>query len=214
MPDIDIDFCFERRQEVIDYVYRKYGKEKVVQIITFGTMAARMAVRDVGRVLDIPYARVDVVVKMIPMELGITIEKALGMNPELKNLYDSDETVRNLIDMSMRLEGLPRHSSIHAAGVVIGSEALDEFVPLSRGADNVITTQFTMTTIEELGLLKMDFLGLRTLTVIQDAERMISLRLGRPFSVETIDYEDKAVFDMIRHGSPSLLRSSSIFPAK
>ena len=200
MPDIDIDFCFERRQEVIDYVYRKYGKEKVVQIITFGTMAARMAVRDVGRVLDIPYARVDVVAKMIPMELGITIEKALGMNPELKNLYDSDETVRNLIDMSMRLEGLPRHSSIHAAGVVIGSEALDEFVPLSRGADNVITTQFTMTTIEELGLLKMDFLGLRTLTVIQDAERMISLRLGRPFSVETIDYEDKAVFDMISQG--------------
>ena len=200
MPDIDIDFCFERRQEVIDYVYRKYGKEKVVQIITFGTMAARMAVRDVGRVLDIPYARVDAVAKMIPMELGITIEKALGMNPELKSLYDSDETVGNLIDMSMRLEGLPRHSSIHAAGVVIGSEALDEFVPLSRGADNVITTQFTMTTIEELGLLKMDFLGLRTLTVIQDAERMISRRLGRTFSIDEIDYEDKAVFEMISQG--------------
>ena len=200
MPDIDIDFCFERRQEVIDYVYRKYGKDKVVQIITFGTMAARMAVRDVGRVLDIPYARVDVVAKMIPMELGITIEKALGMNPELKSLYDSDDTVRNLIDMSMRLEGLPRHSSIHAAGVVIGSEALDEFVPLSRGADNVITTQFSMTTIEELGLLKMDFLGLRTLTVIQDAERMISRRLGKTFSIEDIDYEDKAVFDMISQG--------------
>ncbi len=200
MPDIDIDFCFERRQEVIDYVYQKYGKDKVVQIITFGTLAARMAVRDVGRVLDIPYARVDVVAKLIPMELGITIEKALHMNPELKSLYDSDETVKNLIDMSMRLEGLPRHSSIHAAGVVIGSEALDEFVPLSRGADNVITTQFTMTTIEELGLLKMDFLGLRTLTVIQDAERMISRRLGRTFSIDDIDYEDKAVFDMISQG--------------
>ena len=156
MPDIDIDFCYERRQEVIDYVYRKYGKDKVVQIITFGTMAARMAVRDVGRVLAIPYAQVDKVAKMIPMELGITIEKALNSNPELKQAYDSDETTRNLIDMSMRLEGLPRHTSIHAAGVVIGSRPLDEFVPLSRGADNVITTQFTMTTIEELGLLKMD----------------------------------------------------------
>ena len=156
MPDIDIDFCYERRQEVIDYVYRKYGKDKVVQIITFGTMAARMAVRDVGIVLAIPYAQVDKVAKMIPMELGITIEKALNSNPELKQAYDSDETTRNLIDMSMRLEGLPRHTSIHAAGVVIGSRPLDEFVPLSRGADNVITTQFTMTTIEELGLLKMD----------------------------------------------------------
>ena len=156
MPDIDIDFCYERRQEVIDYVYRKYGKDKVVQIITFGTMAARMAVRDVGRVLAIPYAQVDKVAKMIPMELGITIEKALNSNPELKQAYDSDETTRNLIDMSMRLEGLPRHTSIHAAGVVIGSRPLDEFVPMSRGADNVITTQFTMTTIEELGLLKMD----------------------------------------------------------
>ena len=156
MPDIDIDLCYERRQEVIDYVYRKYGKDKVVQIVTFGTMAARMAVRDVGRVLAIPYAQVDRVAKMIPMELGITIEKALKTNPELKELYEEDETTRNLIDMSMRLEGLPRHTSIHAAGVVIGSKPLDEFVPLSRGADNVITTQFTMTTIEELGLLKMD----------------------------------------------------------
>ena len=156
MPDIYIDFCYERRQEVIDYVYRKYGKDKVVQIVTFGTMAARMAVRDVGRVLAIPYAQVDRVAKMIPMELGITIEKALKTNPELKELYEEDETTRNLIDMSMRLEGLPRHTSIHAAGVVIGSKPLDEFVPLSRGADNVITTQFTMTTIEELGLLKMD----------------------------------------------------------
>lgn len=178
MPDIDIDFCYERRQEVIDYVYEKYGKDKVVQIITFGTMAARMAVRDVGRVMNIPYAQVDKVAKMIPMELGITIEKALKHNPELRQAYEADEVTKNLIDMSMRLEGLPRHTSIHAAGVVIGSEPLDEFVPLSRGADNVITTQFTMTTIEELGLLKMDFLGLRTLTVIQDAVRMVEKKPG------------------------------------
>ena len=197
MPDIDIDFCYERRQEVIDYVYRKYGKDKVVQIITFGTMAARMAVRDVGRVLAIPYAQVDKVAKMIPMELGITIEKALNSNPELKQAYDSDETTRNLIDMSMRLEGLPRHTSIHAAGVVIGSRPLDEFVPLSRGADNVITTQFTMTTIEELGLLKMDFLGLRTLTVIQDAVRMIEKKTGQPLDIDNINYEDSKVYEMI-----------------
>ena len=200
MPDIDIDFCYERRQEVIDYVYEKYGRDKVVQIITFGTMAARMAVRDVGRVLDIPYARVDHVAKMIPMELGITIEKALKANRDLKKLYDEDETVRNLIDMSMRLEGLPRHTSIHAAGVVIGSRALDEFVPLSRGAENVITTQFPMTTIEELGLLKMDFLGLRTLTVIQDAERMINQRPGMTFSIDHIDYNDPEVYEMIGQG--------------
>ena len=200
MPDIDIDFCYERRQEVIDYVYEKYGKDKVVQIVTFGTMAARMAVRDVGRVLDIPYAQVDNVAKMIPMELGITIEKALKSNPELKQAYESDDVVKNLIDMSMCLEGLPRHTSIHAAGVVIGSKPLDEFVPLSRGADNVITTQFTMTTIEELGLLKMDFLGLRTLTVIQDAARMIGKKLGHDFSIDTIDYDDAKVYEMIGQG--------------
>lgn len=200
MPDIDIDFCYERRQEVIDYVYEKYGKDKVVQIVTFGTMAARMAVRDVGRVLDIPYVQVDNVAKMIPMELGITIEKALKSNPELKQAYESDDVVKNLIDMSMRLEGLPRHTSIHAAGVVIGSKPLDEFVPLSRGADNVITTQFTMTTIEELGLLKMDFLGLRTLTVIQDAARMIGKKLGYDFSIDTIDYDDAKVYEMIGQG--------------
>ena len=197
MPDIDIDFCYERRQEVIDYVYEKYGKDKVVQIVTFGTMAARMAVRDVGRVLAIPYAQVDHVAKMIPMELGITIEKALKSNPELKQVYEEDETTRNLIDMSMRLEGLPRHTSIHAAGVVIGSRPLDEFVPLSRGADNVITTQFTMTTIEELGLLKMDFLGLRTLTVIQDAVRMAEKQSGHAIDIDHIDYNDSKVYEMI-----------------
>ena len=197
MPDIDIDFCYERRQEVIDYVYEKYGKDKVVQIITFGTMAARMAVRDVGRVMAIPYAQVDKVAKMIPMEPGITIEKALAHNPELRQAYEADEVTKNLIDMSMRLEGLPRHTSIHAAGVVIGSEPLDEFVPLSRGADNVITTQFTMTTIEELGLLKMDFLGLRTLTVIQDAVRMVEKKTGQPLDINAIDYDDAAVYEMI-----------------
>ncbi|MCD8020685.1 MAG: DNA polymerase III subunit alpha [Clostridiales bacterium] len=197
MPDIDIDFCYERRQEVIDYVYEKYGKDKVVQIITFGTMAARMVVRDVGRVLAIPYAQVDKVAKMIPMELGITIEKALKHNPDLRQVYESDETTKNLIDMSMRLEGLPRHTSIHAAGVVIGSKPLDEFVPLSRGADNVITTQFTMTTIEELGLLKMDFLGLRTLTVIQDAVRMAEKKIGRSIDINAIDQDDPKVYDMI-----------------
>ena len=197
MPDIDIDFCYERRQEVIDYVYEKYGKDKVVQIITFGTMAARMAVRDVGRVMNIPYAQVDKVAKMIPMEPGITIEKALKHNPELRQAYEADEVTKNLIDMSMRLEGLPRHTSIHAAGVVIGSEPLDEFVPLSRGADNVITTQFTMTTIEELGLLKMDFLGLRTLTVIQDAVRMVEKKTGQPLDINAIDYDDPEVYEMI-----------------
>ena len=170
MPDIDVDFCFERRQEVIDYVVRKYGKDRVVQIVTFGTMAARGVIRDVGRVMDLPYSRCDMIAKMIPNELNITIDKALGMNQELKKLYEGDEEVHRLIDMARRLEGLPRHTSMHAAGVVISSRPVEEFVPLSRAADGTITTQFTMTTLEELGLLKMDFLGLRTLTVIQDAQ--------------------------------------------
>ncbi len=172
MPDIDIDFCFERRQEVIDYVSRKYGKDRVVQIVTFGTMAARGVIRDVGRVLDLPYAVVDSVAKMIPNELNITIDKALVMNQELKKLYQEDEEMHYLIDMAKRLEGLPRHTSMHAAGVVISQKAVDEYVPLSRASDGSITTQFTMTTLEELGLLKMDFLGLRTLTVIQNAVRL------------------------------------------
>ena len=156
MPDIDVDFCFERRQEVIDYVVGKYGKDRVVQIVTFGTMAARAVIRDVGRALDMPYAQRDAISKMIPNELGITIAKALDMNPELKKLYHSDEEVRYLIDMSMRLEGLPRHASMHAAGVVISNAPADDYVPLSKGSDDTTTTQFTMTTLEELGLLKMD----------------------------------------------------------
>ena len=172
MPDIDVDFCFERRQEVIDYVVRKYGKDRVAQIVTFGTLAARGVLRDVGRVMDMPYAFVDSIAKMVPQELNITLDRALKTNPEFKTLYDTNEQVKELVDMSMRLEGLPRHTSMHAAGVVISQKAVDEYVPLSRAQDGSLTTQFTMTTLEELGLLKMDFLGLRTLTVIQNAVRM------------------------------------------
>ena len=200
MPDIDVDFCFERRQEVIDYVVRKYGKDRVVQIVTFGTMAARGVLRDVGRALDMPYAQVDAVAKMIPTELGITIDKALKMNPELKSLYEQDEQIRYLIDMSKRLEGLPRHTSMHAAGVVISPRAVDEYVPLSRGADDAITTQFTMTTLEELGLLKMDFLGLRTLTVIQNAEKLVNRQPGRNLDIDKIDYNDPNVYELISSG--------------
>ena len=200
MPDIDVDFCFERRQEVIDYVGRKYGADKVVQIVTFGTMAAKGVIRDVGRVMDLPYAFVDSIAKMIPNELNITIDRALEMNPEFRNLYNSDEQVKHLIDMCRRLEGLPRHTSMHAAGVVICQKSADEFVPLSRGSDGSITTQFTMTTLEELGLLKMDFLGLRTLTVIKDAVDMIEKDTGVHIDVDHIDYDDKKVLDSIGTG--------------
>ena len=207
MPDIDIDFCFERRQEVIDYVVSKYGKDRVVQIVTFGTMAARAVIRDVGRALDMPYASVDVVAKMIPTELGITIEKALTMNPDLRKLYESDTEIKHLIDMSKRLEGLPRHTSMHAAGVVISNAPADEYVPLSRSSDDSITTQFTMTTLEELGLLKMDFLGLRTLTVIQNAVLLINqakANLGESeenfLNIDEIDYNDPKVLDLICSG--------------
>ena len=164
MPDIDVDFCYERRQEVIDYVVDKYGKDRVVQIVTFGTMAARAVIKDVGRVLDLPYAMVDSIAKMVPREIGITIDKALKMNPDLRAAYESDEQVRDLIDKSKRLEGLPRHASMHAAGVLISQKSVDEYVPLSVGSDGSVVAQFVMTTLEELGLLKMDFLGLRTLT--------------------------------------------------
>ncbi|MCR1917711.1 DNA polymerase III subunit alpha [Frisingicoccus caecimuris] len=200
MPDIDVDFCFERRQEVIDYVVEKYGKDRVVQIVTFGTMAARGVIRDVGRVLDLPYAQVDTVAKMIPSELNITIESALKKNPELKKTYDSDPVIHELIDMSKRLEGLPRHTSTHAAGVVISPKAVDEFVPLSRGVDDCVTTQFTMTTLEELGLLKMDFLGLRTLTVIQNAVNLINRHREKPLNMHDVDYDDAKVYEMIASG--------------
>ena len=200
MPDIDIDFCFERRQEVIDYVVEKYGKDRVVQIVTFGTMAARGVIRDVGRVLDLPYAQVDTVAKMIPTELNITIDKAMERNPELAKTYREDDQIRNLIDMAKRLEGLPRHTSMHAAGVVISQKDIDEYVPLSRATDGSITTQFTMTTLEELGLLKMDFLGLRTLTVIQDTEKLVEKDIGICLDMDKIDYSDEKVLSSIGTG--------------
>lgn len=200
MPDIDVDFCFERRQEVIDYVNHKYGSDRVVQIVTFGTLAAKGVIRDVGRVMDLPYSYVDSIAKMIPNELNITIDRALEMNPELRKMYQEDEQMRTLIDMSKRLEGLPRHTSMHAAGVVICPDAADKFVPLSRGSDGSITTQFTMTTIEELGLLKMDFLGLRTLTVIQNAARLVERTRGIHVDIDSLPFDDPAVFSSLGSG--------------
>ena len=199
MPDIDVDFCYERRQEVIDYVVRKYGKDRVVQIVTFGTLAARGVIRDVGRVMDMPYAFVDSIAKMIPQEPKMTIEKALKVNPELRKMCEDDEEVKYLIEMAKRLEGLPRHSSMHAAGVVISQKSVDEYVPLSRAADGSVTTQFTMTTLEQLGLLKMDFLGLRTLTVIQNAVLM-ARKKDPSVNMDTLDYDDKKVLEYIGTG--------------
>ena len=200
MPDIDVDFCYERRGEVIDYVVSKYGKDNVAQIVTFGTLAAKGVIRDVGRVLDMPYAQVDAIAKMIPKELNITIDKALKMNPLLKKEYDENSQIKYLIDMSKRLEGLPRHTSMHAAGVLISQKAVDEYVPLSRSSDGTITTQYIMTTLEELGLLKMDFLGLRTLTVIQDAVNLVKKNKGVTINLHDIDYNDKQVLDYIGTG--------------
>ncbi len=199
MPDIDVDFCYERRQDVIDYVVEKYGKDCVVQIVTFGTMAARAVIKDVGRVLDLPYAMVDNIAKMVPREIGITIDKAIQENPDLRNAYENDAQVHDLIDKSKRLEGLPRHASMHAAGVLISQKAVDEYVPVATGSDGAVVAQFVMTTLEELGLLKMDFLGLRTLTVIQDAEKL-ARKKNPEFSIDNINYEDKNVYDMISTG--------------
>ena len=199
MPDIDVDFCYERRQEVIDYVVEKYGKDCVSQIVTFGTMAARAVIKDVGRVLDMPYAMVDNIAKMVPREIGITIDKALAENPDLKSEYENNEVVKELIDKSKRLEGLPRHASMHAAGVLICGKPVEDYVPLSTGSDGAVVAQFVMTTLEELGLLKMDFLGLRTLTVIKDAENLIK-KHNKGFSIHDIDYSDKGVFDAISTG--------------
>lgn len=199
MPDIDVDFCYERRQEVIDYVVEKYGKDCVSQIVTFGTMAARAVIKDVGRVLDLPYAMVDNIAKMVPREIGITIDKALAENPDLKSEYENNEVVKDLIDKSKRLEGLPRHASMHAAGVLICGKPVEDYVPLSTGSDGAVVAQFVMTTLEELGLLKMDFLGLRTLTVIKDAENLIK-KHNKGFSIHDIDYSDKGVFDAISTG--------------
>ena len=206
MPDIDVDFCFERRQELIDYVRRKYGDDCVVQIVTFGTLAARGVIRDVGRVMDLPYAQVDTIAKMIPQELNITIDKALKMNPELKKTYEDQPEIHDLIDTARRLEGLPRHTSMHAAGVVISQKDVSEYVPLSRAQDGSIVTQFTMTTLEELGLLKMDFLGLRTLTVIQNAVHLIEQDTGVHLDMQQIDYNDKKVLDSLGTG-----RSDGVF---
>lgn len=199
MPDIDSDFCYERRQEVIDYVVKKYGEDRVAQIITFGTMAARAAIRDVGRALNFPYAEVDVIAKMIPFELGMTIDKAIELNPELKDKYEKDEKIRRLIDISRSLEGLPRHASTHAAGVVISSEPLVKYVPLQKNEGSIVT-QFTMTTLEELGLLKMDFLGLRTLTVIRDTLDIVKETRGIDVDIDSIDFEDKEVYALISRG--------------
>jgi DNA polymerase-3 subunit alpha len=199
MPDFDVDFCYERRQEVIDYVIEKYGKGRVAQIITFGTMAARGAIRDVGRALNIPYAQVDLIAKQIPFELGMTIERALEVSNDLKRLYEEDEAVKQLIDMSRAVEGMPRHSSTHAAGVVISKKDVTEYVPLQMNED-VVTTQFTMGTLEELGLLKMDFLGLRTLTVIRDTVDIIRAKGLEAPDVDNLNYDDAKVYKMISDG--------------
>ncbi len=200
MPDFDVDFCYSRRQEVIDYVVEKYGRDRVCQIVTFGTMAAKNAIRDVGRALDMPYNQVDVVAKLIPQELNMTIALALESSKELRDLYHSDSAVKYLIDMARALEGLPRHTSMHAAGVIISNAPVMDYVPLSCGSDGSVTTQYNMTECEHLGLLKMDFLGLRTLTVIKDTEKFINAgkKQGEePFSIKNIDYDDKNIYDMI-----------------
>ena len=199
MPDIDVDFSDERRQEVIDYVTQKYGSDKVAQIITFGTMAARAAIKDVGRALDVPYADADRISKMIPSELNMTIDKALVMNPELKNEYENDEDTRKLIDMSRKLEGLPRHASTHAAGVVICGKPVVDYVPLYM-SDKGASTQFTMTTLEELGILKMDFLGLRTLTVVENAVKEIKRNYGIDVDIDNIGDDDPEVYELISQG--------------
>ena len=202
MPDIDSDFCYERRQEVIDYVVDKYGVNNVSQIITFGTMAPRICIRDVGRAMNYSYAEVDRIAKMIPTMLGITIDKALEINPELKAAYNNEERVRQLIDLSKDLEGIPRHSSTHAAGVVIASKPLVEYVPLQKNEDSIVA-QFDMTTLEELGLLKMDFLGLRTLTVMNDAVKIIKENQGIDINLDKINFEDKEVYKMLGEGKTS-----------
>ena len=200
MPDIDIDFCYERREEVIDYVKRKYGDDHVAQIITFGTMKAKAAIRDVGRVLDIPYNKVDKIAKEIPFDLGMTIDKALEVNPELRNLYEQDAETKEVIDISKQMEGMLRHASTHAAGVVISKNPVDEYVPLYKHQESV-STQFTMTTLEELGLLKMDFLGLRTLTVIRDALDLIENKYGKRIDFSSMEYDDSKVYELLSSGN-------------
>ncbi|MBZ2175656.1 DNA polymerase III subunit alpha [Schnuerera sp. xch1] len=199
MPDIDIDFCYERREEVIDYVVEKYGEDRVAQIATFGTMAARGAIRDIGRAINMPYGEVDYIAKQIPMELGITISKALEINKSLREMYESRDEIKHLLDLAMAVEGLPRHTSTHAAGVVISKEPITNYVPLSRNKD-AITTQFNMIELEELGLLKMDFLGLRTLTVIRDAIDLVEKDHGIKIDFSDLNYEDSRVLEMFARG--------------
>lgn len=201
MPDIDVDFCYERRQEVIDYVVKKYGQDRVAQIVTFGTMAARAAIRDVGRVMGYPYGEVDMIAKMIPQEIGMTIENALIVNPELKKMYDENERIKRLLDVAKALEGFPRHASTHAAGVVISKDPIVEHVPLHKIGDSNVATQYTMTALEELGLLKMDFLGLRTLTVIRDAINIIRHTKGKEINLDKLSLDDKEVYEMLGQGN-------------
>ncbi|KXZ40456.1 DNA-directed DNA polymerase III (polc) [Alkalithermobacter thermoalcaliphilus JW-YL-7 = DSM 7308] len=200
MPDIDIDFCYENREKVIDYVKQKYGQDHVAQIITFGTLGAKAAIRDVGRVLGVSYAQVDKIAKEIPFALGMTIDKALQINPNLKQMYENEEQTREILDISRQLEGLPRHASTHAAGVVIAKEPVDNYVPLYMH-ENSISTQFTMTTLEELGLIKMDFLGLRTLTVIRDAIDLISKNHNVKIDFSKMDYDDQTVYNLLSAGN-------------
>nr|MBP9920481.1 DNA polymerase III subunit alpha [Proteiniclasticum sp.] len=199
MPDIDSDFCYERRGEVIDYVVGKYGADNVAQIITFGTMAARACIRDVGRAMNYPYGEVDQIAKMIPTVLGITLEGAIEMNPELKRAYESDGRVMELLDIAKKLEGLSRHASTHAAGVVISEKPLVNYVPLQKNEESIVT-QFTMNTLEELGLLKMDFLGLRTLTVMRDTVDMVKDNRGVDIDIDNLPLQDPEVYKMIGEG--------------
>ena len=200
MPDIDIDFCYETREKVIKYVIEHYGADRVAQIITFGTMAAKAAIRDVGRALNMPYADVDRVAKLVPAELGMTLEKALNSGSELRQLYDLDSEVRKLLDMAQAIEGMPRHASTHAAGVVIGRDPLTTYLPLYKSTDGVVTTQFAKETVEEIGLLKMDLLGLRTLTVIGDALKNIKYTTGNEVDIDTIPLDDPAAYEMLSRG--------------
>ena len=202
MPDIDIDFCYEKRERVIEYVTKKYGEDSVSQIITFGTMAARAAVRDVGRVLNFPYSEVDKIAKLIPAELNITIQEALEKSPDLKELYENDEKIRQLLDLSMAIEGMPRHASTHAAGVVIAGKPLVEFVPLQKSGESMVA-QFPMGTLEELGLLKMDFLGLRTLTIMGEAVRLIKQTTGKEIDLATIPLDDENTYALLSQGDTS-----------
>ena len=201
MPDIDVDFCFEKRDQVINYIIEKYGSDRVAQIITFGTMAARAAIRDVGRVLDFPYSEVDRIAKMVPTELGISIDRALQVSSDLIQEYENDYQIRKLVDTARALEGFPRHASVHAAGVVIGRDKLARLVPLQRTSDDHVVTHFAKETVEEIGLLKMDILGLRTLTVIDRALEIIHKTRGVEIDIDDLPLDDPAVYQLLSEGN-------------